>query len=106
MEMGFYRCETCGQIIAIVKKKGCPVMCCGKPMKEIEPGSVDASLEKHVPVVEVDGFVEPAAARLAEGSVIQFERLGYYAKDADSAPGKPVFNRTVTLKDSWSKKNS
>ena len=51
------------------------------------------------------GFVEPAAAELAAGSVIQFERLGYYAKDPDSAPGKPVFNRTVTLKDSWSKKN-
>jgi len=54
----------------------------------------------------VSGFVEPAAAELANGSVIQFERLGYYAKDADSAPGRPVFNRTVTLKDSWSKKNS
>ena len=54
----------------------------------------------------VNGFVEPAAAALANGSVIQFERLGYYAKDADSAPGKPVFNRTVTLKDSWGKKNS
>ena len=52
------------------------------------------------------GFVEPAAAELANGSVVQFERLGYYAKDADSAPGKPIFNRTVTLKDSWSKKNS
>ena len=54
----------------------------------------------------VTGFVEPAAAELANGSVIQFERLGYYAKDADSAPDKPVFNRTVSLKDSWSKKNS
>jgi len=54
----------------------------------------------------VAGFVEPAAAELAVGSVIQFERLGYYAKDADSAPGRPVFNRTVSLKDSWSKKNA
>ena len=54
----------------------------------------------------VKGFVEPAAAELPNGSVIQFERLGYYAKDADSAPGKPVFNRTVSLKDSWSKKNA
>ena len=57
-------------------------------------------------VVEVDGFVEPAAAGLPAGSVIQFERLGYYAKDADSTPELPVFNRTVTLKDSWSKKNA
>ena len=53
MEMKFYRCETCGQIIAIVKKTPVPVMCCGKPMKEIVPGTTDASLEKHVPVVEI-----------------------------------------------------
>ena len=53
MEMKFYQCETCGQIIAIVKKTGVPVMCCGKPMKEIIPGTTDASLEKHVPVYEV-----------------------------------------------------
>ena len=55
MEMKFYRCETCGQIIAIVKKTAVPVMCCGKPMKEIIPGTTDAAAEKHVPVVEVDG---------------------------------------------------
>ena len=52
MEMKFYRCEVCGQIIAIVDKKACPV---GKPMKEIVPGTTDAAVEKHVPVVEVDG---------------------------------------------------
>lgn len=55
MEMKFYRCETCGQIIAVVKKTAVPVMCCGKPMQEIIPGSVDASAEKHVPVYEVNG---------------------------------------------------
>lgn len=55
MEIRFYRCETCGQIVAIVKKTGVPVMCCGKPMKEIIAGSTDASVEKHVPVYEVNG---------------------------------------------------
>ena len=55
MELRFYRCETCGQIIAVVKKTGVPVMCCGKPMKEIIPGTVDASAEKHVPVFETNG---------------------------------------------------
>ena len=53
MEMKFYRCETCGQIIAIVKETGVPVVCCGKPMKEIIPGTTDAAVEKHVPVVEL-----------------------------------------------------
>ena len=55
MELRFYRCETCGPIIAVVKKTGVPVMCCGKPMKEIIPGTVDASAEKHVPVFETNG---------------------------------------------------
>ena len=53
--MKFYRCPMCGNIIAYAEHPGCDVMCCGKPMKEIVPGSVDASLEKHVPVVTVDG---------------------------------------------------
>ncbi len=53
MEMKFYRCAHCGQIIAIVKKTGVPVICCGEPMQEIIPGTTDASLEKHVPVYEV-----------------------------------------------------
>ncbi len=58
MEMKFYRCPVCGQIVAIVKKTGAPLVCCGKPMEEIIPGTTDASQEKHVPVYEVkDGKV-------------------------------------------------
>ena len=58
MEMKFYRCKHCGQIIAIVKGTGVPVKCCGENMEEIIPGSVDAAVEKHVPVYEVkDGKV-------------------------------------------------
>ncbi|MBP5331131.1 MAG: desulfoferrodoxin [Lachnospiraceae bacterium] len=53
MEQKFYICEHCGNIIAVVKASGVPVMCCGQKMKEIVPGTVDASLEKHVPVFEV-----------------------------------------------------
>ena len=55
MEMKFYRCKHCGQIIAIVKKTEAKVMCCGDVMEEIIPGSMDASLEKHVPQFRVDG---------------------------------------------------
>ena len=55
MEMKFFKCETCGQIVAIVKETGAPLVCCGKPMKEIIPGTTDAAVEKHVPVYEVEG---------------------------------------------------
>ncbi len=55
MEMEFYRCSHCGQIVAIVKKTGVPIICCGEPMKKIEPGTSDGAVEKHVPVFEVKG---------------------------------------------------
>jgi glutaminyl-tRNA synthetase len=47
--------------------------------------------------------VEPGLANPPEGGRYQFERLGYFCVDPDSAPGKPVFNRTVALKDTWAK---
>lgn len=53
--MRFFVCEHCGNIIGFVKSVGVPVMCCGQKMTEIVPGSVEAAVEKHVPVVHVDG---------------------------------------------------
>jgi glutaminyl-tRNA synthetase len=47
--------------------------------------------------------LEPSLAGAPVGSRYQFERLGYFAVDKDSAPGKPVFNRAVTLRDTWAK---
>jgi glutaminyl-tRNA synthetase len=48
-------------------------------------------------------LVEPALASLPVGETVQFERLGYFCPDPDSRPGRPVFNRTLTLKDTWVK---
>jgi glutaminyl-tRNA synthetase len=48
-------------------------------------------------------LIEPDLADLVPGSSLQFERLGYFCVDPDSRPGRPVFNRTVTLKDSWAR---
>jgi len=50
-----------------------------------------------------DAKLEPSLASAAVGSRYQFERLGYFCVDPDSAPGRPVFNRTVALKDTWAK---
>jgi glutaminyl-tRNA synthetase len=51
----------------------------------------------------VRGKVEPSLASAKPLDRFQFERLGYFALDKDSKPGKPVFNRTVALKDAWAK---
>jgi glutaminyl-tRNA synthetase len=48
-------------------------------------------------------MIEPSLARVAAGQRVQFERHGYFCADPDSRPGALVFNRTVSLKDSWAK---
>jgi glutaminyl-tRNA synthetase len=53
--------------------------------------------------VLTDAKLEPALAKATPGERFQFERLGYFAMDPDTRPAKPVFNRTVALKDSWAK---
>jgi glutaminyl-tRNA synthetase len=50
-----------------------------------------------------DCRIEPHLAEAAIGDVVQFERQGYFCPDPDSTPGKPVFSRTVALRDSWAK---
>ena len=57
MEMKFYICEHCGNIIAMVKNSGVPVVCCGEKMREIVPGTSDGAADKHVPVYSVSGNI-------------------------------------------------
>ena len=57
-----------------------------------------ASLEVLYPA-----YLEPGLAEASPGDRFQFERLGYFTLDPDSRPDRPVFNRTVTLKDTWAK---
>ncbi len=52
---------------------------------------------------KITAYVEPALATLPVGTTVQFERLGYFCVDPDTKNDMPVFNRTVTLKDSWAK---
>ena len=49
------------------------------------------------------GFVEPSLADVPAGETAQFERLGDFCPDPDSAPGALVFDRTLTLRDTWAK---
>lgn len=53
-EIRFFKCNHCGNIIGVIHNAGVPMMCCGEKMSELVPGTVDASLEKHVPVVTIE----------------------------------------------------
>ncbi len=55
MKPKFYICEHCGNIIAMIRDCGVPVFCCGEKMRQIHPGTVEASGEKHIPIYEADG---------------------------------------------------
>ena len=61
---------------------------------EINPSSLE---------VIADARVEPALAATESRAVVQFERQGYFCPDPDSTPQRPVFNRTVGLRDTWAK---
>ena len=64
------------------------------PLTDLNPSSLDRLTACKV---------EPALASIAPGTTLQFERLGYFCLDPDSRPDAPVFNRTVTLKDTWAR---
>lgn len=51
----FYICRTCGNLVGLINNGGGKLVCCGKEMEELVPNTVDASTEKHVPVIEVEG---------------------------------------------------
>jgi glutaminyl-tRNA synthetase len=66
----------------------------GDPLADLNPDSETV----------LDGcLIEAALAELPVGETVQFERLGYFCPDPDSTPGRPVFNRTLGLRDTWAK---
>ncbi len=66
-------------------------------------GDLIADLNPSSETVLEEALVERSLADAPAGTTVQFERLGYFTVDPDSTPGRLVFNRTVTLKDTWAK---
>ena len=55
MKQKFYTCRHCGNILAMIHDAGVPVQCCGEKMHRLEPGTTEASGEKHIPVYTREG---------------------------------------------------
>ena len=79
MEMKFLRCAHCGQIVAVVKGTGVPVICCGEPMQEIVAGTTDAAVEKPVPVYEVKGDTVCVKVGAAEHPMLEEHYIEWIA---------------------------
>jgi glutaminyl-tRNA synthetase len=69
-------------------------------------GDLFADLNERSETIVRGALLEPALADLEVGQTVQFERLGYFTPDPDSRPGAVVFNRALTLKDTWAKVKS
>ena len=96
-ELKFFLCTHCGNLAGMVYSSGVPMICCGEPMKELVPITVDAAGEKHTPGVSVAGntdtvTVGSVAHPMTEAHLIQWVALqteqGVQRKvlAADSAP--------------------
>ena len=86
----FFLCETCKNLVEIVEDHKVPLFCCGKQMAELIPNTANASAEKHIPVVKVEGdkvevFVGSAEHPMEEVHSIQWiyveTEKGGYRKD-------------------------
>ncbi|HBL83374.1 MAG: desulfoferrodoxin [Clostridiales bacterium GWF2_38_85] len=55
MEQKFFICKHCGNLVGMIFDSGVPIVCCGEEMTELTVNTVDASKEKHVPIITVDG---------------------------------------------------
>ena len=53
----FFRCKHCGNFIGLINNAGVPMICCGEEMEELIPNTVEASKEKHIPDVSIEGDV-------------------------------------------------
>ncbi len=53
----FYVCKHCGNIVGLINNAGVPLVCCGEEMEELVPNTTDGAVEKHVPVVKVNGNI-------------------------------------------------
>ena len=83
MEMKFYICEHCGNIIAKVKDAGVPVVCCGEKMKELVPNTEDAAQEKHVPAYELKGNVVEVTVGAVEHPMLEEHYIEWIALQTD-----------------------
>ena len=64
--MKYLICKGCGKIVEELKGSACPTKCCGEPMEELVPNTTDGALEKHVPVVEINGSAVTVTVGAAE----------------------------------------
>lgn len=81
--MKFFRCDHCGNFVGVINDAGVPMMCCGQKMTEVVAGRTDAAVEKHVPVVTVDGNIAKAVVGSVEHPMIEEHYIEWIALETE-----------------------
>lgn len=79
----FFKCTHCGNVVAKLIDNGVPVVCCGEEMEEIFANTVEASLEKHLPVVEKNGDVVTVKVGSVPHPMEQAHYINFIAVETD-----------------------
>lgn len=103
-ETRFYICEHCGNIVGMIHASGVPLVCCGQKMTNLEPGTKEASLEKHIPIVSVEGNTVKAIVGAVNHPMTEEHSITWVYLQTDRggqrkclAPGEePVVTFTLT----------
>lgn len=88
--MKFCICDHCGNVIAYVEDKGVPVMCCGQKMRELVPNTTDAAVEKHVPVIQVEGNHVTVTVSTAEHPMLAEHFIEWIALESEQGNQRKV----------------
>ncbi len=67
----FFVCKHCGNLVGMIKDAGVPMVCCGEKMTELKANTVEASVEKHIPVVNVEGNIITATVGSVEHPMVE-----------------------------------
>lgn len=90
--MKFYVCETCGNLVEMIKETAVPVMCCGQKMKELIPGTSDGAAEKHVPVYTVSGNTVSVSVGSVEHPMVDAHYIEWIAVETAKGAQRKVLN--------------
>ncbi len=91
-----FKCAHCGNIIEMVEDKGVKVFCCGEPMQQLEPGTTDAAVEKHVPVVAVSGSKVTVSVGSAKHPMTEEHHISFIILETDKGVQKKYLDKTGT----------
>ena len=83
--MKFYKCESCGKIVAMVKETPVDTMCCGQAMRELVPGTTDGAAEKHVPVYTLEGNTVKVKVGSMEHPMTDAHHIEWIAIETENA---------------------